>query len=715
MLLGMIVIVDVTMDFSLKVEGATHYVNKTGSGGAYTSIQDAINASIDGDTVYVYNGTYFERITVDKTINLMGEDKESTIIDGRQNGDVVLITADYVNLTGFNVTNSSFSFGRTCIEIQSNYNKIFDNIIYYGGEGIYLSSSSFNEIYNNSLSSGYPFSMFLGIGIYSHTSPNNNISMNNFTYYNRGINLLLSPYTNISENRLSNNNNGIFVSISSFSNISNNYFSNNEWGLYLDNTGENVIKSNNFTNDGIFIESGQLRYWNTHYIENNSINGKPIYYFKNESSILVSSDAGQIILANCSYINISGFNISNVVVSVILGFSDHINISNNSLHTNNWYGIFLKRSFFTNIDNNKIYYNKYHGIYLGSDISLPLFNNISNNIIFSNDLYGIYIKSYNNSIFNNIIYNNTIGISFYGSMATNNFIYNNSIHDQQYGIYSDWAGPNFIYRNSIFNHQYGISLDSSDRVLIYNNNLENNTNNAIDDRWRNFWNYSYPIGGNYWDIYTGSDNYKGPNQNIPGSDGIGDTPYVIDADSQDNYPLMKTYEPLENYTILNRGWNLISIPLIQEEENLTRVLGSIDGWYDTVQWYKPSYQSDPWKHNRIGKPFGNDLFKLNETMGFWIRINQLGETIFLYNGTQPTQNQTIQLHTGWNMVGYPSLTNYNRTTGLNNLTFNTHIDAIWTYNASSQKYKQLTESDYFEIGKGYYIHAKTECTWVVPL
>jgi hypothetical protein len=67
------------------------------------------------------------------------------------------------------------------------------------------------------------------------------------------------------------------------------------------------------------------------------------------------------------------------------------------------------------------------------------------------------------------------------------------------------------------------------------------------------------------------------------------------------------------------------------------------------------------------------------------------------------------------MVGYPSLTSYNRTEGLNNLTFNTHIDTIWTHNAATQKYKQLTESDYFEIGKGYYIHAKEECTWVVPL
>jgi len=39
--------------------------------------------------------------------------------------------------------------------------------------------------------------------------------------------------------------------------------------------------------------------------------------------------------------------------------------------------------------------------------------------------------------------------------------------------------------------------------------------------------------------------YSGPNQNIPGSDGIGDTPYVIDADNQDRYPLMNPWTPTE--------------------------------------------------------------------------------------------------------------------------------------------------------------------------
>jgi hypothetical protein len=55
--------------------------------------------------------------------------------------------------------------------------------------------------------------------------------------------------------------------------------------------------------------------------------------------------------------------------------------------------------------------------------------------------------------------------------------------------------------------------------------------------------------------------------------------------------------------------------------------------------------------------------------------------------------------------------NYFSRTGI----FNNEIDAIWTYNASSQLWEQIGEFDYFERGRGYWIHAKTDCEWEVPL
>ncbi|UCG69690.1 MAG: hypothetical protein JSV09_01305, partial [Thermoplasmata archaeon] len=104
---GFIVIVDVTMDFSLNVGGATLYVNKTGSGGAYTIIQEAIDNASIGDTVFVYSGSYSERLVIDTTINLTGENRDTTVINGGGIGNVIRVTAQWVNISGFRITNGN--------------------------------------------------------------------------------------------------------------------------------------------------------------------------------------------------------------------------------------------------------------------------------------------------------------------------------------------------------------------------------------------------------------------------------------------------------------------------------------------------------------------------------------------------------------------------------------------------------------------------------
>ncbi|EMR74702.1 hypothetical protein MBGDF03_01101 [Thermoplasmatales archaeon SCGC AB-540-F20] len=63
------------------LEGNTLYVGGSGSNN-YTKIQDAINDSVDGDTVFVYNGTYYEFVEINKQITLQGENKYNTIVDG---------------------------------------------------------------------------------------------------------------------------------------------------------------------------------------------------------------------------------------------------------------------------------------------------------------------------------------------------------------------------------------------------------------------------------------------------------------------------------------------------------------------------------------------------------------------------------------------------------------------------------------------------------
>jgi hypothetical protein len=170
-----------------------------------------------------------------------------------------------------------------------------------------------------------------------------------------------------------------------------------------------------------------------------------------------------------------------------------------------------------------------------------------------------------------------------------------------------------------------------------------------------------------------------------------------------------------NLIILKQGWNLISIPYIQDDQNLSKVLEDIDGNYDVVQHYNGTDTMDPWKNNLAGKTFGNDLNDISEKMGIWIHVTQPGDTIFQYNGTQPVVNQTIPLYSGWNLVGFPSLDSKVRDIALNNIQFDTDVDLIQTYNVTSGSWEELGISDYFEKGRGYWIHSNLMKVWEVPL
>ena len=74
--------------------GNTYYVGGSGSGN-YSKIQDAINNASDGDTIFVYNGTYNEHIRINKQLFLKGIEKENPpLIFGGPNNDCVIKYAD---------------------------------------------------------------------------------------------------------------------------------------------------------------------------------------------------------------------------------------------------------------------------------------------------------------------------------------------------------------------------------------------------------------------------------------------------------------------------------------------------------------------------------------------------------------------------------------------------------------------------------------------
>lgn len=114
------------------------------------------------------------------------------------------------------------------------------------------------------------------------------------------------------------------------------------------------------------------------------------------------------------------------------------------------------------------------------------------------------------------------------------------------GIILYLSSNNTITRNVLIsNIEYALYQNYCSGNLIYHNNVINNPNEAFDEPTAWCWNNTYPIGGNYWSSYTGVDLNSGPNQDQPGSDGIGDIPYNIpysSAGSQDRYPLMTPWQ-----------------------------------------------------------------------------------------------------------------------------------------------------------------------------
>ena len=125
------------------------------------------------------------------------------------------------------------------------------------------------------------------------------------------------------------------------------------------------------------------------------------------------------------------------------------------------------------------------------------------------------------------------------------------------------ADYNNIIGNRFINSNYGIYISSSyenEGNRIYHNTFIDNSMNAYD-AGNNYWNNDYPSGGNYWDDYEGVDFYRGPNQDIIGSDGIGDTPYDISgSDNKDYYPLMYEWgknPPVADFSFIIDNFTII--------------------------------------------------------------------------------------------------------------------------------------------------------------
>jgi parallel beta-helix repeat protein len=214
----------------------------------YGTIQEAINAASPGDTIYVYKNIsypYVENVVVNKSVTLIGENVDSTIIDGNGKGTVIYINASYVNIHGFTIRNTGTNP--------------------YNAAGILVDHSTGSNISNNKISN-------TNDGISLYYSSNILISSNTVsTYSNNGIALYSSNNNVIECNILSSNRYGVYLYFSGNNLVSDNILYSNYYGLRLSSSNKNIISGNdvsaNLTVDvGIYCVLGSAN--NTFYHNN---------------------------------------------------------------------------------------------------------------------------------------------------------------------------------------------------------------------------------------------------------------------------------------------------------------------------------------------------------------------------------------------------------------------------------------------------------------
>lgn len=362
--------------------------------------------------------------------------------------------------------------------------------------------------------------------------------------FGHGVYISETAYHMITGCTIESNGRGIALYNTAFNNIAGNIIRDNDIGFDFIESSNNVFRSNQLDNNyNIAVYGNEPTHFHNDMDDSNTIGGdKKVYYLTGEDDLVITPDTfpdvGFLALVGCSNVTVYDITLSK-----------------------NGPGILLASTTGTTIARCDLSYN-FVGVLL--------------------------FASSSNMIGENTIANNDRGIQF-SMFSTSNTVFSNDIANNRGGIFLFNSSQNLVTGNNITNNDnYGVGLSSSSYNILRSNYFINNGKQVIDASTGdstvnpsiNTWYVSYPTGGNYWSDYAGVDLKSGSAQNETGSDQFGDTPYTIDVNNEDAYPLMPFGSPPTVIVVSPRNitYSTTSISLSYTVNKATSWVGySLDG------------------------------------------------------------------------------------------------------------------------------------------
>jgi len=234
-------------------------------------IQDGINHAVDNDTIFVFSGMYHEHVQINRSVNLISEDKNSTFVDADGTSFCVLLESGNIQVRGFTLQNSGTeTYNNAGVSIknlgaESHNNLIIGNIMKNNLFGIFALASHGNLIAQNLIMNNKNDGIYLeaddpyntitmntivnntgnGILVGDFDSKSNSISQNYILDNNQSGILSYGYNCMIYENFIGNSTSGIFVA-GDKSRILRNNISDTQIGLQIELAAQCVVEENNF-------------------------------------------------------------------------------------------------------------------------------------------------------------------------------------------------------------------------------------------------------------------------------------------------------------------------------------------------------------------------------------------------------------------------------------------------------------------------------------